>query len=63
MADLKISEGRYQARCEFCGRWHLVQLRQLPCDAFFENYEAEFICCEVRQTARLTVEKDELDFH
>ncbi len=63
MADLRIAGGRYEARCEHCGAWREVEPRQLPCDAFFEYYQADFICCGVQQLARLTVEKDEIDFH
>lgn len=63
MADLRISPRGSEARCERCGRWRQVELQQLPCDAFFSHYEAVFTCCGVQQTARLTVEKDELDFH
>ncbi len=63
MADLRTFEGGFEARCELCGRWREVELRQLPCDAFFEHHEALFTCCGLEQSARLTVEKDELDFH
>jgi hypothetical protein len=63
MAELRITGGRYEARCERCGAWREVNVRQLACDAFFENYQADFTCCGVPQTARLAVEKDELDFH
>jgi|UniRef100_A0A7C3UYU7 hypothetical protein len=63
VARLRISDGRYEACCEYCGAWREVQVRQLPGDLFFENYQADFSCCGVSQTARLAVEKDELDFH
>jgi hypothetical protein len=63
VAELRSAGGRYEARCEHCGAWREVEVRQLACDAFFENYQADFTCCGVLQTARLAVEKDELDFH
>ncbi len=63
MAQLRCEGGRYEARCEYCGAWHEVEPRQLPCDPFFENYEARFTCCGRPQVAQLAVEKDELDFH
>jgi hypothetical protein len=63
MAELRIKDGRYEARCELCHTWREVQVRQLACDTFFEHYQADFTCCGVPQTAPLAVEKDELDFH
>jgi hypothetical protein len=63
MARLRCVDGRYEARCAYCGAWQPVAPRQLPCDAFFENYEARFTCCGHPQVALLAVEKDELDFH
>ena len=63
MAELRVTNGTYEARCEHCGAWRQVQVRQLPCDTFFENYQADFTCCGTPQTAQLAVEKDELDFH
>jgi len=63
MAQIRFTDGRCEARCEHCGIWQAVEPRQLPCDLFFENYEADFACCGVQQTAQLAVEKDELDFH
>ncbi|MFZ2088695.1 MAG: hypothetical protein WAU47_08985 [Desulfobaccales bacterium] len=63
MVKIRLSGGQYEACCQHCGVWRGVAVRQLPCDAFFENYQAEFTCCGREQTARLAVEKDELDFH
>ncbi|MGQ9688482.1 MAG: hypothetical protein ACUVXF_06805 [Desulfobaccales bacterium] len=63
MAELRSSGGRYEARCDHCGRWQEVELQQLPCDAFFSHFITEFCCCGIQQVAKLTVEKDELDFH
>jgi hypothetical protein len=63
MAELRSAVDRYEARCELCGAWREVEVRQLACDTFFENYQADFTCCGVPQTAHLAVEKDELDFH
>lgn len=63
MAQLRISAGRHEARCEHCGAWREVEIRPVECDAFFENYQADFTCCGVPQVARLAVEKDEIDFH
>jgi hypothetical protein len=63
MAELRSAGGRYEARCEHCGAWREVEIRQLACNTFFENYQADFVCCGMPQTARLAVEKDELDFH
>lgn len=63
MTRIRITAGRYEARCEHCGAWREVNLRQLPFDPYFAHYQAEFICCGVQQTVPLTVEKDELDFH
>ena len=63
MAQLRITGGRHEARCEQCGAWREVQVRQLACDNFFENYQADFTCCGVPQVAKLAIEKDEIDFH
>lgn len=63
MAQLRLTRGRFEARCERCGAWQAVAARQLPCDLFFEYYQAEFSCCQAPQVAQLAVEKDELDFH
>ena len=63
MAELRIAGGRHEARCEHCGVWREVQVRQLVCDTFFEHYQADFTCCGIPQTAQLAVEKDEIDFH
>ena len=63
MAQLRGAAGRFEACCELCGAWRPVEPRQLPCDTFFEHYQAEFTCCGVPQVAQLAVEKDELDFH
>ncbi len=63
MAELRSAGGRFEARCENCGAWREVNVRQLACDTFFEHYEADFICCGMPQTAQLAVEKDEIDFH
>jgi hypothetical protein len=63
MAQLRVADGKYEACCEYCGAWRVVEPRQLPCDTFFEHYQAEFTCCGVLQVAQLAVEKDELDFH
>ncbi len=63
MVPLRIVDGKYEARCQKCGAWREVEVRQLPCDAFFENYQASFTCCGLPQVAHLAVEKDELDFH
>lgn len=63
LAQLRCAAGRYEARCQHCGAWRVVATRQLPCDAFFEHYQAEFTCCGIPQVAQLAVEKDELDFH
>ncbi len=40
MAQLRFTGGRYEARCERCGAWQAVEVRQLPCDLFFEYYQA-----------------------
>jgi|WetSurMetagenome_2_1015567.scaffolds.fasta_scaffold165400_2 hypothetical protein len=63
MAELRGAGGNFEARCEYCGVWREVEVRQLACDTFFENYQADFTCCGVSQVAQLAVEKDELDFH
>ncbi len=63
MAQLRFAGGRYEARCERCGAWRQVEARQLPCDLYFEHYQADFTCCGIPQVAQLAVEKDELDFH
>ncbi len=63
MAELRSAGDRYEARCEHCGAWREVVVRQMPCDIFFEHYQAHFTCCGVPQTAQVAVEKDEIDFH
>ena len=63
MAELRTSGNRHEARCEHCGAWQEVEVRQVKCDIFFEHYEAGFTCCGVPQVAQMAVEKDELDFH
>lgn len=63
MAQIRSAAGRYEACCEHCGAWREVKIRQLACDTFFENFQADFICCGVQQAVKLAVEKDEIDFH
>lgn len=63
MARLRKAGDRFEAACAYCGQWREVRPRQLPCDAFFSHWEAEFTCCGQNQVATLTLEKDELDFH
>ena len=63
MTQLRFAAGKYEAQCQHCGSWQEVKPRQLPCDTFFSHYQAEFTCCGIQQTAQLTMEKDELDFH
>lgn len=63
MAQIRIVAGGYEAQCQQCGAWHEVSPQLLPCETYFSHFQAEFTCCGVKQTAQLTVEKDEIDFH
>jgi hypothetical protein len=59
----KIEAGKFLARCRECGRWQEVTPKHLRCEGYFEEWEADFRCCDRQQTAVFTLEKDYLDFH
>lgn len=63
MAQMRVEGGRYEARCEHCGKWRAVEPRETGAEAFFVHWQAVFTCCGARQTASFTTEKDEIDIH
>ncbi len=63
MAEGKVENGKFWARCEVCGGWRPVELSPCGTEPFFAHFQAEFSCCRRTQQAVFTVEKDELDFH
>ncbi len=63
MAEGRVENGVFLARCETCGRWREVEPVPLVAELFFSHWQAEFSCCGRRQRAVITLEKDELDFH
>ena len=63
-----MAEGRqegevFQARCGICGIWQRVEPQPRRADAYFEFWEAVFICCDREQSAWFTLEKTEDDIH
>jgi hypothetical protein len=59
----KIEAGKFLVQCRECGRWQEVTPKHLRCDGYFEEWQADFRCCDRQQTAVFTLEKDYLDFH
>jgi len=61
----KIEGGKFLARCRKCGRWQEVSPRAETRrgEGYFEEWRADFRCCDTPQTAVFTLEKDYLDFH
>jgi hypothetical protein len=59
----KIEAGKFLAQCRECGRWQEVTPKHLRCEGYFEEWQADFRCCDRKQTAVFTLEKDYLDFH
>ena len=63
MAEAKVEEGKFLARCAHCGKWREVAPQSLAPELFFSRWQATFRCCEKTQTAAFTLEKDEIDVH
>jgi hypothetical protein len=64
MADLRTSEGGFEARCEHCGRWRpKLNCGSCPATPFSSTMKRCSPVAAFSRVARLTVEKDELDFH
>jgi hypothetical protein len=59
----KIEAGKFLAQCRECGRWQEVSPKHLRCEGYFEEWQADFCCCDRNQTAVFVLEKDYLDFH
>jgi hypothetical protein len=63
MTATKIEAGKFLAQCRECGGWREVNPQPRQTEGLFEEWVAEFRCCEADQTAVFIVEKDYLDFH
>jgi hypothetical protein len=59
----KVEGNKYWGRCERYGR--RLEVRPQPGEAggYFIEWRASFSCFGQDQTATLTLEKDEIDFH
>ena len=62
-AATEIEAGKFLAQCRECGRWREVRPKTRRVEGYFEEWEADFRCCDQNQTAVFTREKDYLDFH
>ena len=63
VATTKIEAGKFLAQCRECGGWREVSPRARRVEGYFEEWEADFRCCDRNQTAVFILEKDYLDFH
>jgi len=63
VATTKIEAGHFLAQCRECGGWQEVSPRVRRVEGYFEEWEADFRCCDRNQTAVFILEKDYLDFH
>lgn len=63
MAEGRIADGNFWARCPVCGTWQRVQPEPRRADAYFEFWQAVFVCCGQEQEAWFTLEKVDDDVH
>jgi hypothetical protein len=63
LTTTKIEAGKFLAQCRECGRWQEVSPQGRQAEGYFEMWEADFRCCDRKQTAVFILEKDYLDFH
>ena len=67
MTITKIAaDGKYLAQCRKCGTWVEVcpeNPESCTAEIFFEVIKLNFHCCDLRQSATFTIEKDTVDFH
>jgi hypothetical protein len=63
LVTTKIEAGKFLAQCRECGRWQEVSPTTRGVEGYFEEWEADFWCCDRNQSAVFIREKDYLDFH
>jgi len=63
MAESKVEDGRYLARCQVCGVWVEIPCTPQWADRFFFYWQAEFTCCGQRQAVLFAAEKEDDDMH